>query len=185
MNFNLKENKKSYLIILAVVFILIGIFATIFILINKDEIKVYMQEEKPIEEIQTTSNNDLLGTITIEKIGLKNAPTHEGTSSDILKEYIGHFEETSWINGNVAFCSHNRGYENGSYFERLNELEIGDKITYTNITGTHIYTVDKINEIKETDLSVLENTAEDRITLITCIANKREYRLCVSGTIEK
>lgn len=179
------KNKKCYLIIIIVAILFIGSLATIFFLINKDEINVYMQEEKISEDTQQDNINNMLGSITIEKIDLYNAPTKEGTSSDILKNYIGHFEDTSWVNGNIAFCSHNRGYENGSYFARLNELEIGDKITYNSIAGKKIYTIDKINEIKETDTSVLENTSDDRITLITCIANKKAYRLCVSGTIEK
>ena len=36
-------------------------------------------------------------------------------------------------------------------------------------------------EIEETDFSVLEPTKDNRITLITCIANQRAKRLCVIG----
>ena len=41
-----------------------------------------------------------------------------------------------------------------------------------------------IEIIKSTNWSYLENTAENKITLITCIENKPDERLCVQA-IEK
>ena len=46
---------------------------------------------------------------------------------------------------------------------------------------TKTYITDEIKEIEETDFSVLEPTKDNRITLITCIANQRAKRLCVIG----
>ena len=47
-----------------------------------------------------------------------------------------------------------------------------------------LYVVDKIEIIKNTDWSFLENTSENKITLITCVDGKPENRLCVQA-IEK
>ena len=179
----MKLNKNT-IIIISIISILVIIFA-IYLIINAYKLPVIFQQEKDISEVQTTSNQDLLGTITIEKIDLIDAKTSEGTDNKTLEEFIGHFQESGLINGNIAFCSHNRGYPNGSYFARLNELELGDTIIYKHITGEHKYIVNEIKEIKDTDVSVVENTAEDKITLITCVANKKNLRLCVTGLLEK
>lgn len=76
---------------------------------------------------------------------------------------------------------HNRGYEN-SYFARINELEEGDILTYKTKFYTREYRVDNIQTIFDDDWSLLENTKENKLTLITCIANKKNQRLCVQAT---
>lgn len=125
-------------------------------------------------------NKDVLGILTIEKIGLK-ATVKEGSTKEILKEYIGHIEETSKYDGNIGLAAHNR-FNKYSYFARINELEKGDILIYKTKYYTRRYKVDKIAVIYETDWSYLENTEENKLTLITCIANKEEQRLCVQAT---
>ena len=122
----------------------------------------------------------MIGIINIEKIGL-NATVKDGTSSEILLNYIGHIEETATYDGNVGLASHNRGCKN-SYFARINELEEGDIIKYKTKFFERTYVVDNIQAIYETDWSLLESTEENKLTLITCIANKRNQRLCVQAT---
>ena len=102
----------------------------------------------------------------MKKYGLK-AEVKEGSSNEILNEYIGHIENTSTYDGNVGLAGHNRGNKN-SYFARLNELENGDIITYKTIL--------------ETDWNLLKETDQNKLTLITCIANKKLQRLCVQAT---
>lgn len=70
-----------------------------------------------------------------------------------------------------------------NYFSRLKELEIGDIINYFVDGKKYKYKIDKINIIYETDWSMLEETEDDKITLITCIENRDEYRLCVQGNL--
>ncbi len=133
----------------------------------------YEVEEDILEE-------DVLGILTIDKIGLK-ATVREGSDNVILKNYIGHIENTAIYDGNIALAAHNRGNKY-SYFARLNELEEGDIVVYKTKFYTRQYKVNSIKAIFETDLSVLENTEENKITMITCIANKKNQRLCVQAT---
>lgn len=108
------------------------------------------------------------------------AEIQEGTTPEILNEYIGHFEETAKIKGNIGLAAHNRGY-NVNYFSRIKELEKGDEIFYS-YKGIRIkYVVDKKEIIDDTNWKVLENTNENKITLITCVENQPTYRLCVQG----
>ena len=112
------------------------------------------------------------------------APIEEGTNEEILNKSVGHFEDTSRIDGNCGFAAHNRGYR-VNYFARIKELEKGDIIYYYVDGQKYKYRINNILIIYETDWSILENTDENIITLITCVENREEYRLCVQGILEE
>ena len=112
-----------------------------------------------------------------------NGTVKEGSTNEILRDYIGHIEETAKYDGNVGLAAHNRGNKY-SYFARINELEPGDEIVYTTKYGERKYIVDTKKEILETDWSNLEGTSDNRLTLITCIKNKVNQRLCVQAVQE-
>lgn len=148
-----------------------------------------IQESETVEEqvldvlsINETDKN-IIGYVSIEKIGLEKAPIADGTDSKTINKYVGHFENTSYLDGNVCLCSYNRG-SNAAYFGELKNLSQGDIITYITKYETKEYEVKEVKQIEETDLSVLNQTEENQITLITCIENQRNLRLCVVG-IEK
>lgn len=140
-------------------------------------------DEKEVFSIdKVKEDNNILGKIKIEKIGVE-APIMDGTGQNVLKFSVGHFQNTSYWNGNVALASHNRG-SYAHYFEKINKLNVGDEIKYQTKLGTRIYSVSEIQQISEDDLSVLENTNDNTITLITCIKDNASLRLCVKG-VEK
>ena len=136
------------------------------------------------EENKKVSNNNEQNEwyIQIDNISLK-APIQEGTTKEILENYIGHFEESSRNLGNICLAAHNRGYKN-NYFSRIKELKEGDEIIYRYKEIERKYAVTKHEIIENTDWSNLESTEENRITLITCVENEPKYRRCIQG-IEK
>ena len=172
----------------------IGIIVIIFLLMltlafrpdfkNKDNTKD--NENKTIEEqvVDTLSidktDKNIIGYITIEELGIIKAPIADGTDNKTIGKYVGHFENSSYLEGNVCLCSHNRGSK-AAFFENLKNIKKGMKIEYKKKYETKTYITDEIKEIEETDFSVLEPTKDNRITLITCIANQRAKRLCVIG----
>lgn len=132
--------------------------------------------------IEETDKN-IIGYITIEELGIIKAPIADGTDNKTIGKYVGHFENSSYLEGNVCLCSHNRGSK-AAFFENLKNVKNGMKIEYITKYETKTYTVNEIKEIQEKDLSILEPTKDNRITLITCIANQRAKRLCVIGVGE-
>lgn len=144
------------------------------------------ETEVKTEEIDTEEDEDkdadIIGTLTIEKIGL-NGKVKEGSTGSVLENYIGHIEETSKYDGNVGLAAHNRGNKY-SYFARINELDNGDEIKYQTQYGQRTYVVNSKKEILETDWNPLKSTKENKLTLITCIKNKVNQRLCVEA-VEK
>ncbi len=120
--------------------------------------------------------------LEIPNINLK-ANIQEGTTKEIMDQFIGHFEESkTWI-GNVCLAAHNRGYEN-NYFAEVKKLKEGDKIIYHYQDASREYLVEKNDIIEATDLSCLENTEDNILTLITCVENEPNYRRYVKA-IEK
>ncbi len=117
-----------------------------------------------------------LATLKIPSIDV-NVKVYEGTGSSILAKGAGHFEDTSIWDGNVAVAGHNRGAN--CYFGNIHTLDVGDKITLTTKLGTRTYEVTSVNKISETDNSLLAPTAENCITLFTCVRNQSAYRWAV------
>lgn len=175
--------KKKILIIALVIIsvILIGIGLYFYfngkIQNNDNPIVEDIIDEKTEKILADENEENVIGHLKIDKIEL-DAPIKDGTELSILKTAIGHFKNTGYFNGNICFAAHNRGY-NQNFFERLNELQKGDKVEYITKYETQEYYISEIKEIEETDLSVLEPTEQDQITMITCIKNQREKRLCV------
>ena len=136
-------------------------------------------EKDEKEDIKVNEISNSSWKIFISKINLE-APILEGTSQEILKQAVGHFESTNKWNGNVALAAHNRGYPS-HFFQELKRLEIGDSIIYQTEQGKRTYHVTWKGYIKETDFSYLKETKENILTLITCVENVPEYRLCVQA----
>ena len=142
-----------------------------------------IEQNKTPEQKTEEEKNTLDWYIEISSIKLI-APIKETTEMKILNKYVGHFEETPLKEGNIGLAAHNRGYEK-NYFENVNKIKKGEKIKYKYYDFEKTYIVDKIQTIKNTDWSLLENTTKNKITLITCIENKPNERLCVQATEEK
>lgn len=149
---------------------------------NNNEVNKAIEEEiKPKQYVETEDSNinEDIWQIEIPKIDL-SAPIAEGTSQEIMLEYVGHFENTKMLEGNIGLAAHNRGYPI-NYFARLKELEFGDEIIYKTKHGTKKYKVILSTVIQDTDWSYLQETKENKITLITCVENQPSKRRCIQG----
>ena len=178
--------------------VVILIFTIIFILTSLILIKYFNIQKKQVNSkfVLKTVSLDPINTIVAQKIVKSqyksnnwrikiskihlDAPIMEGTESEILRRAVGHFKSSSTWNGNVALAAHNRGYKY-NYFAKIKELELGDIITYLTEYGEKQYEVVSNKIIEETDWSYLQNTKENKLTLITCEENKREYRRCIQA----
>ena len=122
--------------------------------------------------------NGSLGRLEIPALDL-SIRIYQGTDSKTLAKGIGHFEDTSIWEGNVCLAAHNRGAN--SYFGQIHTLNIGDKITLTTKLGTRTYQVTDVSKVSETDRSGLADSAENMLTLYTCVRNQRDQRWCVTA----
>lgn len=186
-----KENKFLIAIILIAIITLIGvIFFTIKYPVykaNKDAESIQVGDnsdldDTPLENIEQDiiHYDDEIGTLTIPDILLDNAPIRESVELSTLSETIGHFPSTSIYEGNVGLASHNSGSQ-GDFFKNLKKIKIGSEIFYQTNYGTKRYVVTTKEIISEEDWSYLQETEDNRITLITCVAGQKDKRLCVQA----
>lgn len=189
-----KKIKKFLIAFIIVIFIIVAVIATFFIINyfnEKNKIdnvyETYSDDnvQDRIETQETTTNDDLmlqidgekvLGVIKIDKINFEGL-IYEGTSLDTLAKGVGHFENSPYLEGNVCFAAHNTN----KFWAKLHTIKNGDKITYTSFLGTKEYEVNNVTQINETDWSLLENTDENYLTLVTCVKGKPALRLVVQA----
>lgn len=185
-------NIRKILKIVLPIIIIVLITSIIIFLIGKFKNKKTIDEVYEILEInniQETENTDfsfdfnndtgIIGIIKIDKINFEGL-VYEGIDLNTLDKGVGHFENSPIFNGNVCLAAHN----SSKLWAKLNKLEVNDIINYFCVLGTKQYVVYNIQEIDDTDWSLLQDTDNNIITLITCIKNTPEKRLCVQA-IEK
>ena len=127
-----------------------------------------------------------IGTLEIPSINFKDIVV-EGTDQAALAQGIGLFEHSNILEGNVCLAGHNT-YR---FLANLKNVQEGDIIKYSSALGNKEYKITTIKQIQETDWSMLEDTEDDwsmledtednRITIITCVRNRPELRLCVQA----
>jgi len=130
-----------------------------------------------VEEL--TQKDGSIGTVSISRVGLK-AKVYEGATDASMKKGAGHYTGSGVYDGNIGLFGHNRG--SNAYFAKLKNVKIGDTVTYKTSVGTKAYEVNFVGTIASTDFSYLNEMGDNRITMITCIANQPSLRLCVQAT---
>lgn len=190
-----KKLKKSITILTIIILVIIAVVSTFFIMkyfINKKEIDTtteYYTEDKIQDRLNVNNGNvtkedltlkingeTVFGVISIPKINYQGL-VYEGTNISTLDKGIGHFENTPYLDGNVCLAGHNYA----GIWKNLYTLQNRDKITYTSFLGTKEYKVNKMVQIKATDWTLLEDTDNNILTLVTCVKNKPDLRLIVQA----
>lgn len=126
-------------------------------------------------EIENTDIKNEEWQISIPKIRLV-APIQEDTTEEVLKNNVGHFIDSATFHGNIGLAGHN-----DTFFKDLKEVEIGDKVIYQYYDMERIYTVNLIEKINSRNWSYLKKTNDNILTLITCIENRPDLRLCIQA----
>lgn len=151
---------------------------------STEKTETILNDQNIIEQVSFNYDDEkdesAIGYLTIEKIGLMQAPIKEGTDENTLNKYIGHFSDSAFLEGNVALAGHNRGYEK-NYFENLKDLKGGELIIYQTRSEAKVYKVTEIKKVNESNVDIIKNTKDNRITLITCVENKPKERLVIVG----
>lgn len=110
---------------------------------------------------------EAIAVIRIPNIGVNQAVV-EGVSPADLRKGPGHYPSTPMPGelGNAAIAGHRTTY--GAPFNRLDELQTGDEIQVTTLTGSYTYGVIEKKIVRPDQVEVLDPTADARLTLTTC-----------------
>ena len=167
------------------------------------KIKDLLEEEKPnikllinaagfgkFEKSTNISLEDSVGMIKVNDMALTSLclmaiPYMKKNSNIINIASVAAFQPVPYINVYAAskayVLSFSRSLGKELSKEGIHVLTVCPFWTKTKFFD-RIYVVDNIQIINETDWSLLKSTEENKLSLITCIANKRNQRLCVQAT---
>lgn len=131
------------------------------------------------------SNNDMIGYIKIDRIGVE-LPIYHGTSDEVLNKGVGHLQGSSLPVGGAnthSVMSAHRGLPSSKLFTDLDRMEIGDTFQIIVLDQVLTYQVDFIKVIEPNDLSDLQIIeGGDYCTLFTCTPyGINTHRLLVRG----
>ena len=106
--------------------------------------------------------------LRISKIKLEEA-VKEGSTKGVLSSALGHVENTALPGeeGNCCIAGH-RNYVFGKYFNRLDEVALGDVIELETKDSLYQYEVVSIEVVEPEEVSVLAYAEGKNLTLITC-----------------
>ncbi len=120
----------------------------------------------------------MIGVLYIDKIKVR-IPVMDGVDVETLRVAAGRMPESGKLDkiGNAVLAGH-RSYTFGKYFNRLDELEVGDTFYIKTGKKTLEYKIFKKIIVEPDDFSIMNYNKTDKIcTLFTChpviIANKR------------
>lgn len=167
-------------ITLSIVFTHKGVKSKDYDEINQKIEKINNSSEIENSEVMELWETNIIGTLEIPSLNLKLSVA-DGIDDNTLEEYIGHFPSTALYEGNVGMAGHN----SSKFFATLKNIKKGDEIIYNFLFGEKTYIVDTITEIQEDDWSYLEDTEDNRLTLITCVRNQPMIRLCIQAKESK
>jgi sortase A len=145
-----------------------------------DKLQTKVQESKEIDKVK-----GIIGIITIPKINLE-AAIGEGVDTETLKYAVGHFPGTPVPEKRGNFCiAGHRSYTYGEFFNRLDELQIGDEIVIKTESSQYKYKVYEKKIVEPSEISILDNTKSPIITLVTCTPIRiATHRLIIKGKLE-
>ena len=178
INFNKKNINIISFFVSVIIFLIILLILNLFTKKSSNNFYSYQNQEQNNQQLSSNENiikdisiNEISNwKIEIEKLNL-NATIKEGTSKEIIKDYVGHYTDSKVFYGIIALKAYNTG-ENNNYFANLKELQINDEIKYTvnNIQNTY-----KVISNKIIDNYYLDDCEEEYIKIYDSI--KGEYEI--------
>lgn len=152
-------------------------------LYNKQE---GLPKNEPIVYTNVMKQGDVMGTVDIPAIDIKQMPFFHGTSFKTLEKGLGHYEPTSIPIGGKnthAVITGHSGVKNQVLFTDIRNLREGD-LFFINILGKRLaYEIDSFEEILPSDIDKVKiYQGKDKVTLLTCTPpGINTFRLLVTG----
>jgi sortase A len=119
------------------------------------------------QDLPLPAEGDPIAKIKIPSIGV-NRTVVSGVALSQLKRGPGHYPETPLPGqkGNVAIAGHRTTY--GQPFHNIDKVKVGDQIVVETLQGTFIYEATETIIVKPSQVEILEDKGDNRITLIAC-----------------
>lgn len=120
--------------------------------------------ERSIPSRKSKGDHQLIGRLEIPRLQL-SVMVVDGDDEATLKVAAGHLPDTPlpWEFGNSAVAGHR-----DSFFRPLSQVKMNDSLRLVTPHGEFHYVVSSLRVVKPDDLSVLAQTGQSALTLVTC-----------------
>jgi sortase A len=140
---------------------------------------MYSYQEPSFNLREWGLDDDMVGYLDIARIGIK-LPIYLGASEENMALGAAHLSQTSLpigsMNTNSVIAAH-RGMSTAAMFRDIEDLQVGDEITLTNLWETLTYRVMKSQVIEANEVDQLHiQPGKDLVTLITCHPYQQNYQ---------
>ena len=131
-------------------------------------------------------NSDIIGTIEIKKINLKEQLYKKESKKNNIEENITILQESTYPSNenSILIIAAHSGTGKIAYFERLDELSTNDEIIITYNKKKYYYNVIDIFEEKKNGYININKEKKRQLVLTTCSPTKDNIQLIVN-CIEK
>jgi sortase A len=131
---------------------------------SPDQVLWSPERKKAWRETLSQNAAPPLAVLRIRRLGLE-VPVLEGTDDWTLNRGAGHIEDTAdpGTSGNAGIAGHRDGF-----FRCLKDIVAGDVLELDTLRGRERYRVERAWIVDPDDVSVLDPTAAQSITLVTC-----------------
>ena len=202
---NKKSKRKSWLIVIGSLIILLGIF-DVSLMFIKPAVKqeqeenalkdFYIKEEQKIdkttsEEVKEVSKPkvkyDYIAVLKIPKINLEKGLVAKDSKYNNINygvEILKESDSPDVINGNVILAAHS-GTANISYFRNLDKINVGDEAIIYYQGKTYNYKFVKIYDIEKTGKAVIKrDNNTSTLTLVTCRHNTNKQIVLIAELLK-
>jgi sortase A len=106
----------------------------------------------------------VLGVLEVPSVDLK-VPVYQTSSELVMDRAAGVVNGMAYPHegGNIGISGHRDGY-----FRVLKDVKVGDSIVLQTLEGEKRFTIDATTIVEKTDTSLLKDTREQTVTLVTC-----------------
>jgi len=120
--------------------------------------------ERPTPAPRKRSEHELIGRLEAPRVHL-SVMVVDGDDDETLKRAAGHLPDTPlpWEIGNSAVAGHR-----DSFFRPLAGIKVNDRLRLVTPHGEFNYAVADVRVVDPDDLSVLSQTGQSSLTLVTC-----------------
>jgi sortase A len=121
-------------------------------------------DQRAAVPVAFTGQQGLLGRLEIQRLGL-SVMVMEGDNHRTLRHAVGHIPGTGLPgqNGNMALTGHR-----DTFFRPLRNVRPDDIVTFTTLKGEYRYRVRSTQVVSPDNVTVLEPSQNEILTLITC-----------------
>jgi sortase A len=133
----------------------------------KQDFKIIPGDVDPDKALPPSPDGEAVAVIKLPKIHVEKVVV-EGVGVPDLKKGPGHYPGTPMPGqpGNAAIAGHRTTY--GAPFNQLDKMAVGDPVIISTKQGTFEYETTELKVIKPSQVEVLDNTEDNRLTLTTC-----------------